>query len=263
MITSFRPFGGTPIWWSILVTGLLVTLAKGHSGRRFEVDVSNGQLVAIGYNSGASDGVASPRPYTSSIHDHWQPFGAGGYAAVLPGFSVFSAAVGGSAEPLVGGTLSLQLTGASVWTNVPQTIPVEGWVPQLEALGQGFLISAQDEQGGVVSSGALGGSLTLAENITLLGDTDLDVLYSLQAGDPAGSIFVLEWILSVSGTMDPLANSEPIHTILAPPGANAVERRHFASLFLEESLGTPVPEPSLFGCMLASTILLMRRKRTV
>lgn len=232
---------------------------EGHAGRRLEVDVLDGQLVARGFNSGSDDGGGAIRSYLNSIHDHWQPYG-GGFAANLPGFTVFAGPSGGAGDLLAGGSLILTLDEVSVWQGVPPHEPPGGWVPEFEPLGNSWAIAVHDEFGGVVTSMNPGMSLTLGESLPGFVDSDLDLFYQL-SGDPAGNLFLLEWTLSALGTTETYADSDTIRMILSPPGADPAERLHHASLFVEEALGSPVPEPAALAFLALALPLLLRRLR--
>ncbi|MBX7165724.1 MAG: PEP-CTERM sorting domain-containing protein [Pirellulales bacterium] len=229
-----------------------VSQGLAHPGRRFEVIVQGDQLAAQGYLTPGTpdDGGGNPRPYLNAIHGHWT--GVGGIASVadLPSFDVFDPA---PAE-LVGGSLTLELLGASKWVNPPAD-PM-GVTPMLVPLGVGETISVQ--YGGTTITTSTLGALLLSANIPATGAEDLDLLYSIN-GIPSNVIYALEWRLASSAPG--VADSESIYTVLAPMGHDY----HHAALHLEEFLGIEaVPEPSSVVLLSVGAIgvaIVARRRR--
>lgn len=234
-----------------LICGALLLLVGGadaHSGRRLAVVVLNGQLAAHGYNTGASDGQVSPRPYYNAIHGHWNnsPAGPQVATATLPGFDVFGpnsvgvVGVAPSAGLLAGESLTLTLLSAGTWT--PPTSPIShgnfgpiSIVPltavnavEIEHQGQAYLTS---DPGQISFPLALGGEID-----PLVGAVDLDLIYRT-SGHPTGSLYVLEWALST--TAAGITDSGSVYTLLSPEGM-----LHHQSLYAESQLSVAVaPTP--------------------
>lgn len=228
--------------------------AFGHDGRRLDIQVYENQLIAQGYISGADpsdDGGGVVRPYINAIHGHWTNNPSPGIdaaSATLPGFDLFS---GGA---LTGSSLSLELVGASKWSDVP-TMPAPGTVPDLQPLvGEEIFVGYQ----GDFHSTAAPGSFTLIESVAPGGLLDIDLTYDI-ASEPVGSLYVLEFVLSTSAAG--IADSSTVHVILSPDGANHMERLHHASLYLESYLGTPIPAPGAAGLLGFAGVAVVRRRR--
>ena len=234
----------------ILACFLVVSaIAHAHDGRRFEIRVVDGQLVAQGVNTGAADGAPATRPYASVIHDHWQnsPLGLEIAIATLPGFDVPA-----PTDPLlVGQPLFLTLIGVRQWAN-PPVMPSAGIVPQLSLLSGGETVSIT--AGGMTIDSTNLGTLPLLSSAPVGGASDIDVLYSVNSR-PTDSIYVLSATISSGSAF--VADSEPVSIVLSPDGSNAMERLHHASLYLEQFLGpTAVPEPSSLVLAVAALTLL-------
>ena len=223
-----------------------------HDGRRFEVKVIDGQILAHGYNSGPDDGAPSPRPYFNAIHGHWENNASPAVtaaAADLPGYDVFAPGL------LAGHDLTLTLLGASKWVNPPPMPPTDT-VPTFEPLEVEETIFLTFDGSTIDSNGR--GSLVLSPNVPGAGLRDIDLSYDI-ASRPAGLLYVLE--LQLSSSHPGMIDSETIYTILSPDGADPMERLHHASLFLESFLGAPVPEPaSALLCGFAGLYLFLRSR---
>jgi len=91
-------------------------------------------------------------------------------------------------------------------------------------------------------------------------DRDLKYFFgTAPATSPADTLYVLESVLSTNAPG--IEDSEPIYTIFSPDGMGPAQRLHFAALYAEEWLGTPVPEPgAMVGLVLGLTLLGSRRK---
>ncbi|MEM6551636.1 MAG: hypothetical protein AAF750_05870 [Planctomycetota bacterium] len=283
-----------------LVLALLMaaTPAWAHPGRRFQIEVVNGQLQARGVNLlNATNGmgvVIDPiglRPYYNAQHGHWEATDAFGDPQVpqddLPGYDI---GLGGDA--LTGFSVSWTLTDAWKWTGVssnfvsnPSAVPLEmvlpggllnmpvfldpGFVPVQESLGSDEIEVLLDGQS--VSTDDLGQSLTLIASYDgaasldqngfsqgVSNGIDIDLEYGLVEGDFTDTLYVLESVLSTDAPG--VADSATIYTIFAPDGSGPAERLHFASLSLEEALGTPIPEPGLVSATLLGGVLMLRRR---
>ncbi|MEL7087993.1 MAG: hypothetical protein AAGL98_06060, partial [Planctomycetota bacterium] len=253
---------------AVLLGLAAVMPARAHDGRRFEIEVVDGQLAARGVNTITNigpDGAtvidpAGPRPYYNAIHGHWGTLSSTGGTVVftdLPGFDA-----GRGTEDLETYDVLLTLTGVQKWTNVsddfagatpmitPGTVPnfeplaadevitfgIGGQSIDTETLGTVTLIAGFD---GLVTFGPDG----LANATTSNGyDRDVEYVYSLGEADIADTIYVLEQELTTDAPG--VLGSETVYTILSPNGRGPFERLHFAALYTEAFLGTPVPEPA-------------------
>jgi len=242
------------------VAGTLASASFAHDGRRLEITTLDNQLVAQGYLSGpnpSDDGGGVVRPYVNAIHGHWtnNPSPAVQAASsTLPGFDVFA----GSA--FAGFDIGLELIGASKWVSPPITgdmgmIP-EGTVPVLSPLGAGEEVFV-GYGGGFIDTTNLG-SFDLVSSASASGVFDIDLSYDIGAR-PSGELFVLDFVLTTDAPG--IAPSETVHIILSPDGVGGVERLHFASLYLEQFLGTPVPAPGGVSVCMGAIVWCARRKR--
>lgn len=217
-------------------TAVLASAALAHDGRRFEIKVVDGKLVAHGYISdGVNDGGGVVRPYYNAIHGHWANLG-GAATADLPGFDLF-----GGGE-LTGHSLTLEVVGARKWVSPPMML---NWtvVPMLVPMdaGETIFVSLGFES---VSTDAPG-VLTLSAGVPAGGLSDVDLSYDYPTGEPAGVIYALEVRL---GTDAPgVSGSDAVFVLLSPDGATPMERLHHASLHLEKYLGTAVCVADLTG----------------
>jgi hypothetical protein len=226
-------------WLAIfVVTGLVAcSVASGHEGRRFVVSLELGQLVVQGQNTGSDDGAPAIRPYTGAIHDHWRnnPLVPNRASATFPEFDL-PAPTGGLAD----WPLYLNLLGAGKWDNPPPMMVPPDTVPHLVALEPGELIGVS--RGAHITNTDQLGSLPLIDSVPAGGLLDIGLLYEINRA-PVGQIHYLQFSLS-SGNSAVMA-SDPFYVILSPDGANHMERRHHAALFLENYLATrAVPEPA-------------------
>ncbi|GJM18189.1 MAG: hypothetical protein DHS20C14_04020 [Phycisphaeraceae bacterium] len=212
--------------------GSLCSHAFAHGGRRLEILVVDNQLAVRGYNStGVDDGGGVQRPYYNALHDHWAFNPAPGVVAAsadLPGFDLFTPG------DLAGHAVILTLVDAYRWVG-PAVSPAPGTVPAFEALGAGQEIFASF--GGDVISTDSPGTLVLIPSVSGAGNTDLDVVYDI-GDEPMGQIMALEFVLSTDAPG--IADSDAVHVLFSPDGANAAEKLHHASLFTEKFLGTRV-----------------------
>jgi hypothetical protein len=208
--------------------------------------------VAHGYNSaGVDDGGGVVRPYYNAIHGHWSynPSPGAASSATLPGFDVFA----GSA--LTGAASTSSLSGAKKWIAPPMSPPA-GTIPDLVALDASeeiFITYGTD----LVSTNAMG-SFQLVDNVSAGGVPDIDLSYDI-AARPAGVLMVLEFVLSTDAAG--IASSDTVYIILSPDGDNPMQKLHHASLYLESSLGTPVPGPAAGAVLIGAAGLASRRRR--
>ncbi|MEM6314074.1 MAG: hypothetical protein AAF743_08300 [Planctomycetota bacterium] len=228
--------------------------------------------------------VREVRSFTNSMHGHWEnsptPF------SILPGYDI-----GAGGQALTGFDVFWTLTGASKWTGITQLLVDDpndgislaaqlpaGTVPNLVPLDANEVISISyvDAITGVVAPISTSQPGTVAFVDDFDGDVqldadgmavnvnsngyDIDPEYLFLSPDgvagTADTIFVLESVLSTNAPG--IADSETVYTILSPGGMGPVQRLHYPSLFLEEFLGTPIPEPSIAALALGG--LLLRRR---
>lgn len=104
-----------PTCLSLWILGSSLTLA--HDGRRLEVIVVSGQLVAQGVNTGPDDGAPPVRPYENAIHGHWTnvPSLNSGTSS-QPGYDVTQFVSG----ELAGYRLDLDWVGSYTWIDSSQ-----------------------------------------------------------------------------------------------------------------------------------------------
>jgi len=224
--------------------GAVASIASAHDGRRFDIQVIDGQIFAQGYITEGSpdDGGGRVRPYRNAIHDHWinnEVPGIDAAMAWLPSFDLLEPG------PLAGHDLTLTLTGASRWVDPP--VGPDGMVPDdtlpaLEPLDPDEEIFVGFD-GESVSTGNPG-SLTLGEDIPSGGLDELDVRYDITL-EPTGVIYVVEFRLSTDAPG--IDDSETVYALLAPQGSTRIEGLHYQSLFLEAYLGIPACGADLTG----------------
>jgi len=262
--------------------------AQAHDGRRFQVEVNDGQLSARGVNTIDSTGpdgttVIDPkglRPYTQAVHGHWTNATAAVFST-LPGYDA-----GSGADVLAGHDLTLTLTGARKWSGVganldgaqvrPGTTTDFGPLDAGESIELNFGgVSSQSVDTADLGVAGAGLSLTLIDGFdgrVALDDDglaqrpaegsngyDLDLTYFYSGPSaPADTLYVIESVLST--THPGVRTSETVYTLLSPDGMGPVQRLHFASLFAERALGTTVPEPAALALLcIGATALAMRR----
>lgn len=229
------------------LVALVTTTAWSHDGRRFQVLVDDGQLVAQGANTGADDGSPAVRPYTGAIHDHWRNSPLIGFDlanAVAPEFDVVD-----PPATLVDRPLYLSLVSVKKWVNPPR-MPTPGMQPLLEELDPGEMVSIGLGVNQVDSQTL--GDLLLVPSVPTGGVLDLALDYRINR-KPANEIHVLE--LTVSSPLSSVAPSGSIYVLLSPDGATPAERLHHASLYLEAYLGYQTPEPATVGSALLASLV--------
>lgn len=237
-----------------LMTALLTTLALpalAHDGRRYEVKVVDSQLVAHGYVSGGQpdDGAGVIRPYYNTIHGHFSNKTANFATADLPGFDILD-----EADELIGYELRWVSTGFAKWSTPNTTGPVS-----LQGLDGDEVIevvyggdSVRSDQTFVQPF-----SFQLLSNYNGSNGDDLDFSYDFYGDNPSGELYVIQSVLTTDAPG--IADSTTIYTILSPDGATPMEKLHHASLFTEQSLGTPIPEPGMLSLAVLFPILMRRR----
>lgn len=227
---------------------LLPAPAGAHEGRRFAIEVVEGRIQAQGINTGADDGAPYVRPYTNSLHDHWQNVPGIGAVSSLPGFDITPS----SSVALAGHRLEIELLRVREWVNPPMT-PAPGMTPMLSPLPPGQIISVHCPVATLTSDTL--GATPLIEAISFGGVRDIDLFY--QINDlPQDSIHVLDFRLFASrldGSPTSVLPSRTVYVLLSPDGATPQERLHHASLYLESYLAA-APEPS--AMLLAAASLL-------
>lgn len=252
--------------------------ALAHDGRRFEVQVKDGKLVAQGYISGFNpidDGNGIVRDYYNAIHAHWTDLTGPGIEqsrATLPGFDV------DNQSNLLGDELWLTITGIKKWADAPFSDFAGGHGGGHTTTHSGnpgghggghFMThfhTIPDDESVQVTFGStvlsLGTPLQIEEAVEATGHYDLQFDY--KAGSPLDpahaphtALYLVEFQLSTDDSS--ILPSDTIHAILSPPGS-IVDGSHGLSLATEIALGTPVPEP---GTLAAACLLpaLLRRRR--
>lgn len=231
-------------WMVLLLNIAAASCALAHDGRRFEVKVIDGKIVAHGYvSNGVDDGGGVIRPYYNALHGHWENNPSPAITAAsadLPGFDILD-----EADELIGHDLTYQLLGGKKWTS-----PVEGGPVVLEDLAPSEIFVTY---GFDTLSTASGGSLTLLSIFNGSNGDDLDLSYDI-ADKPIGVVHLLE--LRLSTDAPGIEASDTIYTILTPQG-----QFHHVALYLEGVLGTPIPEPTVLGLILTGITLYRRRAR--
>lgn len=241
---------------AVAATACLSQNASAHDGRRFEIQIHDGQLFAQGYLSGANpedDGGGIVRPYVNSMHSHWgnHVVPAIDYASgTLPGFDIFGSTA------LDGFELTLTLNAASKWVN-PPLMPAPGTVPDLVPLEAGETVTIS--RGNPRTNTDNPGTFVLEAAVGIGGTADMDPLYEIEQR-PEGEIFVFEWILATNAPG--IEASEPIYVLMSPDGDNPMDRLHHASLYLEQYFGTQVPAPGGVALLAIGSIFGSLRRRS-
>lgn len=228
-------------WWPLacaLLVWQLGAASHAHSGRRFQVGVEDGRLVAQGViTSGVDDGGGVVRPYQNVLHDHWSNsplIGLERASSTLPGFDV----PGPAPSELRFHSLRLEVKSASRWLSPPAMVGPDT-TPTLTAItgAEGLSMTL----GGQSIVPGDGQTLLLDPSIAPGGSLDIDPLYSINE-IPTDKLYVLELELTTSAPG--VAASDPVYVVLSPDGGSPAERLHHTSLFLEEWLAASgVPEP--------------------
>lgn len=223
----------------VIVAWQIGVAANGHSGRRFQIGIENGKLIAQGaITTGVDDGGGVVRPYTNVLHDHWSNSPLIGFeraSSTLPGFDV----LGPAPSELRFQSLSLELKSASQWLAPPSMIG-PGTTPSLVPLGGDQELSMT--LGGQSVFPGDGQSLLLDPSIDPGGSLDIDPLYAINE-TPVDKLIVLELELTTSAPG--VFRSDPIYVVLSPDGDSPAARLHHTSLFLEDWLASRnIPEPN-------------------
>ena len=269
--------------------------ALAHDGRRFSIEVRDGQLVAQGYISGTAavdDGGGLVRPYVNALHGHWStPSAAVDFSfATLPGYDVQPDA----AALLAGGSLTYELIGGLVLTDPAAALPDTGHgghqgtqnhqtpvhsgdvaepptpiasserpldlrrlsADQAVTVSYGNAAVSTDAPGELVLSAALGGG----------GLLDIDLSYHV-AQQPINEIYVLESLLHTTATDASgaaIRSSETVYTLLAPD-PSFTRGFHAQTIALEAALaggasGASIPEPATAVLLLLGGGVLLRRR---
>ncbi len=268
-------------------TIVIANAANAHGGRRFQIEVADDASVptlrAQGVNTvGVPIDPAGPRPYYNAIHDHFSNIGGDTYLSTLPGYDM-----GVGTEVLDGHDVTWTLVNAFKWENVDDFIdpttgqvngsPTPNFVPLAD--GQGITVSNNAETVSTSMPGVLNLVNDYDGNVGVDSDGisfvpgggssngfDMDLVY-LYTGPTSGgmigpeqdTIFIIESVLSTDAPG--VADSESVYTLFSPTGMGPAQRLHFASLYVENFLGTPVPEPTTAGLLGATALVLLRRRR--
>lgn len=279
--TNLNPIGST----TLRTLGTLATLALAaltaapafaHAGRNFAVQVvddgqAGQQLRLQGFNTLGPEAGVDPngRQFFGAVHDHFAFLPGGGAEAEQPGFLVNASEAG-----LLGHSLTLQVIGAKKWVVDRNAVLMEGsamLAPGIGiddinyddlASGETIFINAVRNSGSFVDTANLGelvltGSGGVADG-GLAGSDDIEVTYDIGVQAP-DTIFVIESVLKTSAPG--VADSASFFTILSPDGDDMRDRLHFPSLLVEQSLGTPVPEPAGLAVLAVLLPLAARRRR--
>lgn len=269
----------------VLLMAVLAGSVHAHSGRRIHVKVVDDQLTIQGVITGLTPtddstpfmtnvapdadsqaaGAVFARPYYNAIHDHWAQTEIGGVTlsqADLPGFDVID-----PTDALLGGSLTLKLTGAKKWAGPPAMPPAGGFAPMgwgdLDPLGVDELIEIT-RGGQTIGTGAFDGTLPLFGAIGAVDPRDLDVDYEMLGPSPNGTVYALRFELLTDAWG--VANSDPFYVLLSPQrtGTTLAEvmasSLHMPTVFLETQLGTPLPEPTGLALLGLGAVILGRRR---
>jgi len=226
---------------------LAIATADAHPGRRLQIGLIDGQLVAQGANTGDSDGAPPVREYPNVIHDHWHnsPLVSIDSATTgAPEFDIIAPAAELQFRPL-----ELSLVDVKKWA-IPPIAPPVGTVPIFEPLASDEFVSLS--LGGQQMDSENFGSLFLTTSVSPGGETDIQLTYAVNRR-PENEIYVLEFLLST--TNPAVQPSAPVFILLSPDGSSPVEKLHHASLYLEKFLGTrQVPEPASSTLLVAGIL---------
>ncbi|MEM9412413.1 MAG: dockerin type I repeat-containing protein [Planctomycetota bacterium] len=223
---------------------ILISSSFAHEGRRFDISVIDGQLVAQGYNNGAADGAPAIRPYANALHDHFTFFGTEnnpiGFAD-LPSYDL-GTLPDADIAPLVGFNVNLTLISSGKWVNVPAQdgtgLEQNFGIPELLTFDLAYLQDHPAEMiqigfGNQVIDTMSLGSIQLTNQVS--GSvSELDFEYFISSHNQT-EIYFIEWQLNTNAPG--VQPSDSVFTIMSPDGMGPVERMHFQSLHLEEHLG--------------------------
>ncbi len=199
--------------------------AFGQIGRRFEIKVVEGKLVAQGYIGGegsGDDGGGLVRAHTNAIHHHWRnDFNTGIAHAELPGMDII--------EPgeLVGHDVYLTVLGGKKWVDGGED-PAEGTVIEWSALEQDetILVRLGDQKAGTSHVK----TIVLAEDIGAEGAVDVGIFYEVKQ-HPRDQVMVVEAVLSTDAPG--VEASDPVYLIFPP-----ARQMHLTALYVEGQVGT-------------------------
>jgi len=260
---------------ALALAALSAAPAFAHAGRNFAVQVvddgaADQQLQLQGFNTLGPEAGVDPngRQFFGAVHDHFS-FIDGGAEAEQPGFLVNA-----SENELLGHSLTLQVIGAKKWVVDRSNVLMDGSAMLAPGIGiddityqpladsETIFINAVRNPGDFVDTTGLGELLLTAPGgVTdggLAGSDDIEVTYDIGVQAP-DTIFVIESVLKTSAPG--VADSDPFFTILSPDGEGMRDRLHFPSLLVEQSLGTPVPEPTSLAIAALLPLLVRRRRR--
>ena len=212
----------------ILALGVFAGDTSAQIGRRFEIKVVDGKLVAQGYIGGegsGDDGGGLLRPYTNAIHHHWQNDRTKGVAhSDLPGIDLLDAG------ELEGYDLRLTVLGGKKWVDPPDDPEVGteiDWSP-LDA-DETIYVRIGDQHASTSDMG----TILLAPAIGPSGAVDVGIVYDIK-GIPRDQVMVVEAVLSTNA---PGVTPSDVIYLIFPPGRGALHR---TALYTEAQLGTPV-----------------------
>ncbi|TGD73864.1 hypothetical protein E4634_06895 [Mangrovimicrobium sediminis] len=206
---------------------LLCLLAPGwveaHPGRRFEIQVVDGRIVAQGVNTKSAPpmGESPVRPYPNVVHDHFDLFVLNGQpigSANLPGLDI------PADTPLAGHSVYAEVTGFYL-TDAEQVAAATAIGDALQPLGEDQEVRIRLNQTDV-SSRALPAQLTIAGDIPAAGVADIDPVYHF-VGELGENFVVIE--MQLRSDAPGIAASGPVYIVMAPPGM----QYHMPALRLE------------------------------
>lgn len=214
---------------AVLVVGLVAGDALAQIGRRYEIKVEDGKLVAQGYIGGVGsgdDGGGLVRPYTGAIHHHWRNDPSEPIAtADLPGMDVLTPG------ELEGYSLKFTVLGGKKW-DMPPDDPAPGTAIEWEALDLGETIYVLLD--GQVASTAQGGTVVVAEDIGAGGAPDVGISY-LVGMQPEDVVMAVEGVFHTDAPG--VEASDAVYLFFAP----AFGAKHLTALYVEAEMGDPIP----------------------
>ncbi len=207
---------------------LTPVLVQAHPGRRFEIQVVDGRIVAQGVNTKEAPpmGESPVRPYPNAVHDHFDLFVLNGQpigSANLPGLDI------PAGTPLAQHNLYAEVTGIYL-TDAERVAAAAAIGDALHPPGAEQEVRIRLHQTDV-SSRALPAQLTIAGDIPTTGVADIDPVYHF-VGELGENFVVIE--MQLHSDAPGIAPSGPVYIVMAPPGM----QYHMPALRLEIRLAS-------------------------